>query len=773
MPYMQRVVLGFCGGAMLLGLPWPGDVRLPLLLTLGCALGLGLLLLVARPARSAVSAGGLGLLIGLGSSACAHEAAFRARLDGAGADAVTLLVRILTVPERSLAPGQVPAARFQVRVIEQPGLRADISGGAVIRLTWYAAPDVRRGELWRLHARVKGPWSFANPGGFDYERWLLGKGIHGTGWVRDGERLAGAAPDALERLRQRVADAIRRLQPTHAGILLALLLGRADTMDDALWETLRTTGTVHLMVISGLHVSLATALGFAVGGLLCRLCPLLPLWLDARRAGCAVGALVAAAYIALAGAGLPALRALVMGLAVLLLLAGGRRCQPGGLLCLALLLVLAYEPLAVHQQGFWLSFAAVGLLLLTLARHGRSGPVMVALRTQLVLSVGMLPGLALLTGTVPWTGIAANALAVPMMSLAVVPMVLLAGILLLAAPTPAGFLIGVVDCVLSALVSWLEWLAALPQPVVVATGSALLVAQAAALWWLLGAPRQHWPVLLLCLAAPLTPRTTGVAHGEYRVTALDVGQGTAVLVDTQYHRLLYDAGPAFPSGFETGSAVVIPGLGATGPLALSALVLSHDDVDHVGGAAAVRAALAPSVVVQGMPGDSADTAPSVGVGCHGRSWTWDGVNFRFLDVVRGPRATDNDRSCVLLVDDGRRHALLAGDVSARIEGRLLRPLAEIAPLALMFAPHHGSNSSSSTALVRVARPRLVFVSAGRGNRFGHPHPDVVSRYRRLGARIYQTGVDGALVWRSSAPAAVLRWRRDRAPYWRASPPAER
>lgn len=774
MPYMQRLVLGFSVGALLLGVPWPMGESLPRRCLQACAVALlpvaGLTLREARrhgnPGRLVPV---LGLLLGLGWSAWVHDGALSARLTGDSSGAVAVTVRIVGAPEQAVpVPGRPRVVRFQARVLAQSGASRPDARGRRLRLTWYDPPPLAAGETWAVQAVLKQPWSYANPGGFDYERWLLGAGIQGTGWVRGGERQAGSAPAVLERLRGRLADTLRNAELRHGGVLLALLVGRTGAVPDGLWDVLRVTGTVHLMVISGLHVSLAAALGFAAGRWLCRLVPPLLLWLDARAAGCLLGALAAAAYVTLAGAGLPALRALCMGAGVLVLLAGGRTGRTGSLVLPALALLLALDPLAVHQQGLWLSFGAVAILLLTLShRHGRTGRVADLLRAQVALSAGMLPLVSLLTGSLPLTGIPANLLAVPLMSLLVVPAALLGGLLLTFAPGAAGLALQAADAVLTVVLAWLEWLAQAPSVTASGGAPALLAAQLAALWLLRGVPGRHLPALLLCCLLPLAPRATGVAPGSFRVMALDVGQGTAVLIDTRRHRLLYDAGPAFPSGFETGSAVVVPSIRATGPAALDALILSHDDLDHVGGAAYVRASLSPRRVLA-----AAGTAGAKS--CHGRRWRWDGVTFRVLRVARPAAASSNDGSCILLVDDGRIALLIAGDISSRVEAHLLRQLAAAPlPVVLMFAPHHGSGTSSSTALVRVVSPRLVFVSAGRSNRFGHPHARVLERYAAVGARNFQTGLEGALIWQSSHPDRVVPWRRQRAPYWRAPSPAGR
>jgi competence protein ComEC len=766
MPYMQRLLLGFCGGGLLLGLPWPGEASLPRWMALSALLGLA-----AAPALAALrwalpgGPGALpawaGIMLGLTWSGVFHDAALRARLaDPGSGDSVVVTGRVVGDPVPIASGGGVPAQRFQALLTSQRGGAGSDVTGARVRLSWYGGPPVANGEQWAWTTVLKEPWSYANPGGFDYERWLLGAGIQGTGYVRGGERLAEAPPGLLGRARAALVALVSTLDLANGGVLLALLLGRSTGISDGQWEILRATGTVHLMVISGLHVSLAAALGYAVGRGLARLIPLLPLWLDVRAAGCLTGAAVAVAYVMLAGAGLPALRALIMSAATLTLLAGGRTGRVGCGLLLALAVLLAIEPLSVHQQGFWLSFGAVGILYLTFGHRLGGARVRALLVAQLALSVGMLPLVAMATATLPWTGVPANLLAVPVISLAVVPATLLAGALAAVSATAAGWLLVLADTLAGGVLCWLGWLALAPLPVAGGGGFGLPLAQAGALCWLVGMPRWYLPALALCWALLLAAPGTGLAPGEYRVIALDVGQGTAVVIDTVGHRLLYDAGPAFPSGFETGSAVVIPSLAATGPARLDLMILSHDDIDHVGGADRVRAAVSPGAVLASA-GDGSTQE------CHGRRWRWDGVSFRMLRIERAEEAPDNDRSCILLVDDGRHRTLIAGDVSTRVEAKLLKVLApDDLPVHLLFAPHHGSATSSSTALVRVLRPRLVLVTAGRDNRFGHPHPEVVARYRRVGARLYETGREGALVWRSSSPDRLTCWRRDHAPYWR-------
>jgi competence protein ComEC len=274
-------------------------------------------------------------------------------------------------------------------------------------------------------------------------------------------------------------------------------------------------------------------------------------------------------------------------------------------------------------------------------------------------------------------------------------------------------------------------------------------------WWWLPLPLMLWWVLLL-------PDGQMPANSEFRVAALDVGQGSAILVDTHLHRLIFDAGPRYTTGFDLGDAVVVPSFRQLGSTKLDVLVISHDDLDHSGGAKAVIEQLAPTRILASysLPAELGHSD----VCSAGTGWQWDGVSFRFLhpelnltqDSVR--RTSDNDTSCVLLISNGRRSVLLAGDISSRIERKLPKQ-----PVDLLMAPHHGSRTSSSKSFVRGFAPALVFVSTDRRSRFGHPHPDVVERYGD--ARLLVTGRAGALIWRSDVPAVAFAWRDRRSAYW--------
>ncbi len=240
---------------------------------------------------------------------------------------------------------------------------------------------------------------------------------------------------------------------------------------------------------------------------------------------------------------------------------------------------------------------------------------------------------------------------------------------------------------------------------------------------------------------------------------LDVGQGLAVLVQTARHDLLYDAAARHASGFDLGEAVVAPGLLGLGVRQLDLLLLSHADTDHAGGAVAVMQRLQPHRVISG----EAEQLPAAlaAVPCaNGQEWVWDDVRFRLLQA-QNEGEDGNARSCVLQIWAGQRSVLLPGDIGKADE---LQLLAQLAPADVLLAPHHGSRSSSSYAFIRRLEPHWVVFSAAYHNPFGHPHQQVVDRYRELGSEAIYTGSGGAVSFILSPDRPLVpEWRwRDRA-----------
>jgi competence protein ComEC len=265
-------------------------------------------------------------------------------------------------------------------------------------------------------------------------------------------------------------------------------------------------------------------------------------------------------------------------------------------------------------------------------------------------------------------------------------------------------------------------------------------------------------IVCVCLWQPPRP-----AAGQARIAVLDVGQGLAVVVETHRHLLLFDTGPGFRSGSDAGQLVVLPYLSARGWRHIDRLVVSHDDSDHAGGAESIVAALPTGSIESGGSAVYGGLRPAR---CRrGERWSWDGVEFEWLNGLVDPRASDNDRSCVLLVSAGGKRVLLPGDIESDGERALLDrvPRADV-----VVVPHHGSRSSSTEAFVAATAPRWALVSAGYRNRWGFPREQVVERWRAAGATVLTTAQAGAIefVMGAGLEIAPRPWRRHHRRFWR-------
>ncbi len=655
-----------------------------------------------------------------------------------------------------------------------PGWRAL---GCRLRLSWYEPPPgvrVAAGERWRMTVRLRQPRMLRNRGGFDGEHRALREGVCATGYLRGAPvRLAPAAPDvdvAREALARRIDARLADLPAR--GVVKALAVGVRDDVAPEHARLMRVTGTAHLMAISGLHVGLVAGMGLLAGRLLARGVPGALRRMPAAHWGALAGLAAAVAYAALAGFSVPTQRALVM-LAVLVAAAlARRRCARHEALCLALAAVLLLDPLAVHDLGTWLSFAAVaGLLWALPPRAPAPGPWLRraaagALRVQAVACLALLPLAVLCFAYQSLSAPLANLLAVPVTGLLAVPAILAGLGLGTLAPQVGDPLLRLGGHVMGVL---LEALARLPGhdrvlvPAAAPTWPALLLAAAGVAVLLLPLP---WRVRLagaLLLAPLLLPPSAGPGPGELSVRVLDVGQGLAVVLRTARHALVYDTGPAWESGFDAGSRVVAPALRRDGLDRLDLLVVSHHHADHAGGAPGLLATTVVGRVI-GPAGAAGDAVPCT----RGLSWSWDGYTFRVLHP-RAPDAAGNDASCVLHVAGPGGRVLLPADVEARAERQLVADDGAALAADVLLVPHHGSRTSSTREFLRAVRPVVAVNSSGHRNRFRLPAQEVVARYRALGSRLEDTACGGQIGIHLAPGRAprVERWRDRELRFWHA------
>jgi competence protein ComEC len=747
--------------------------------------------------------------------------------------------------------------RFRFRIEEawrldasgaRHALQIDANVPAQVVLGWYgqegthdsgwnlsALPEpVKPGERWRLRVRLKAPHGHLNPRGFDYELWLWEQGIRASGYVRNRakdpapQRLGSTWAHPIEAWRQAVRDRLlTQLSPPgsdgeaarRAGVVAALVTGDQAAIERSDWDVFRATGVAHLMSISGLHVTMFAWLASALVGWLWRRSALWgfngALRWPAAHVGAWSGLVLATLYALFSGWGVPAQRTLLM-LGVVLVLRLSVRHWHGTLVWLtACAVVLVWDPWALLQPGFWLSFVAVGVLMAYApSALGASDPVadapqrdvqhapswraatgqspgghlwcawapggwggylgkwmlslgakLLALaREQATVTLSLAPLTLLFFGQVSLVGLLANLLAIPWVTLVVTPLAML-GVAVPLAWDAAALALQPLQAVLGWLATWpmATWSSAVPPwglALMALVGAVGLVLRLPLSWKLLCLPLL-WPVLFWSPPRP--------ALGSFEILAADVGQGNAVLVRTATHSLLYDAGPRYSAESDAGHRVLVPLLAQMGER-IDTLMLSHRDSDHTGGAAAVLAMQPQAALWSSLEDQHSLHALRPGwTRCQaGQSWVWDGVRFEVLHppassgpLGRAPKP--NAVSCVLRISTARASALLAGDIEVSQEQSLVQ--SGLAPVDVLLAPHHGSQTSSSLPFLQALQPRLALVQAGYRNRFGHPAAEVVARYRSQGIALVESARCGAATWRSDEPGQVQCERMERQRYW--------
>jgi competence protein ComEC len=684
---------------------------------------------------------------------------------------------------------------FDVEQVLTPG----VSVPRRLLLGWYSEwPALRPAERWQFAVRLKRPHGVQNPGGFDLEAWLLERNLRATGAVRTGRRdpvprLVDPRVDRPGLLAERARHALRdRLAPMlesrrYGGVLMALILGDQRAIAAQDWTLFNRTGISHLVSISGLHITMIASLaGWCVASVW-RRTPALVGRVPAQMAGVVAGLAAAVGYALLAGWGIPAQRTVLMLAVVAGAWLAHARIGIGASLGLAAAVVCVVDPWAVLAAGFWLSFGAVAAIVWVV--HGRvenravpawRRALAAGARVQIAVTLALMPATVVLFHQLSLVSPLANAVAIPVVSWIVTPLALVAGALASLPPAfgvVAGALLGVAHAVFEALAMWLAWTAAWPGSArAVATPPWPAIALAVVgIAWLLAPP--GWPARWFgaAIALPLfvwPPERPGA--GELWVTALDVGQGSAILVEARDRAWLYDTGPRYSSDSDAGERIVLPYLRHRGIARLDGLVVSHLDSDHSGGTAALlRGVPARRVISSIAPLHPMFDGHAVERCEAGQRWSEGAMEFTVLHPPAADydrRRTTNAMSCVVLVVAGSRPVLLTGDIGIAEEAAILARWPGLAA-DWMMAPHHGSRSSSSAHLLAALGARDAVAQAGYRNRYGHPDAGVAARYKDAGIVLRRTDHAGALQWRMRPDGDTRRsaWRTEGVRYWHNRP----
>ena len=648
-----------------------------------------------------------------------------------------------------------------------------------IRLNWREPPiRVHVGDVWQLEVRLRRPRGNSNPGSMDYEAWMFRERIGAAGYVVGGNRnvlLDSSTARGIEQARINFLKKTQRTLGDDAAVpvIVAVAIGSRHLLTAEAWERYARTGTSHLMAISGLHVGLAAVAAYFLAAGLLGLCGRGNHHLLALLVALAV----ACAYAALSGFAVPARRATLMLLVATAILLARREVNTARVLSAAVIVIILSDPLASTEPGFKLSFAAVAILLWYAKRrqaaqmnpwqHGYA-----AMRSlvfvQLLLFIGLFPLTVSIFGRVSIVAPLINLLAVPLFSFITVPFVLLS----MALPDSLQAIAAMSLRIAAMSIGWLEYVILIaanhPQvsiPIAGIKSAAFLFLLLPLVWLALppGWPARH--VAWLGAIALLLWRPESPPRGCVDIRALDVGQGMSYVVQTQDKTLVYDTGPSWHGGDSAGERVLVPYLHYSGIARVDRLIVSHADLDHAGGVRALLANFEVSTVFAGedLPWIERNISP-----CRaGDSWTWNGVQFSVLHPEAAFMLEGNAASCVLLLQTGDYKALLSGDIESETEAHLVRqrvlPMVDIATV-----PHHGSRTSSIGPFVQALKPSLALVSAGHDNRWGFPKPDVIARWRSVGAEVLNTADSGSISVRMCAENGIsepLEWRNQRRRIW--------
>ena len=628
-----------------------------------------------------------------------------------------------------------------------------------VRLNWYGSvPVLKIGEFWQLRIRLKRPWGYANPGGFDYEKWLFEQGIRATGYVRSkgkNERVqATSIFDPTYYLRASLNQKLEHIEGDNSAVIKALVLGERGQMDSQRWQVLTQTGTNHLLAISGLHIGIVSGFAYFIVLFLWKRSEFLCLYIAAQRVAAITAIIAAVFYAMLAGFSIPTQRAMVMAAVVFMAVYSLQSLRIWNILSIALLCVLILDPFSVLSPGFWLSFLAVAIILFSIknkpTKHAKWHSL---IKIQFILTLGLLPLTLLFFQQASLVSPLANFFAVPWISFLVVPITLIGSLFLFISETLGNLVIEVAQFLLEIFWTVLEflhdlpfasWHHAVPGWVMIPSAIGILLLLAPKGW--LG------KTLSIALLSPLVfAQQAAIPENDLKITILDVGQGLAVVLEIGEKVLVYDTGPKFSSNFNAGEAVVVPYLRQRGIDEIDTLIVSHGDKDHAGGLHGILSNINVEHLISSNIEEYKHAQLSF---CEaGMQWQWKQVYFQFLhpSANRDERRklSSNNSSCVLLVRHPAGSVLLTGDIEKQIERQLLKKQADLLDVEVLIAPHHGSNSSSTRAFIHATSPDYVVFATGYRNPYGFPDEKVVSRYKETGSDLVNTASRGMITFNIS------------------------
>ncbi|WP_419810631.1 DNA internalization-related competence protein ComEC/Rec2 [Bacterioplanoides sp.] len=659
--------------------------------------------------------------------------------------------------------------------------RGQISGAGSVSKKGQISAESLLGARIRADLVLRAPRRFANPLPYDYEAYLLIQGIDAIGYIRQLTLLSeNHSPNRLLSFRHQQLQKIDEYYtPAAAAWLKGLVLGEGNAFSAEQWRLAANTGTLHLLVVSGLHMGMVAALALLLAGFGWRIMALLRAQVMQQYASeqsTSISAvrlqkywyliwvvMACSGYALLSGGGIAVYRAFLMLLGVWLLWFSVRRLNGWQIYSLVVAGLLFTMPLIFTQAGFQYSVLSVGGLLLAFSGR-KTGWLSTLIWPQLVVFFALVPLVLWWLAPLSFSHIVANLIAIPLVTFVLLPACLVA--VLIPAFGENTELIGLLNSIIASTGQWfwywLEWQASLDLPLLQAEPTPLFIL----LWLLLmlmGLRKLSFPVNTLLALLPLMLLVGSIRPSDSKPFFMmaDVGQGLALIASDGQQTLVYDTGPRYSSRFDAGSSIVVPLLRQKA-ISPDVLIVSHSDNDHSGGEAALLAAFSHVIGYYGQPDSSQANfqESSAQSNCHNmEGWQVlsDVLRFRFLHYDISPDS-DNNQSCVVQLQWLNKRILLPGDIDVQVEKQLVERHGQALKADILIAPHHGSATSSSALFINTVQPQQVWVSAGFNHRFGHPHKQVVARYQQTGVEMLNTAESGAVWLDESARLVVQRQR---------------
>ncbi|THB68640.1 MAG: DNA internalization-related competence protein ComEC/Rec2 [Gammaproteobacteria bacterium] len=660
-----------------------------------------------------------------------------------------------------------------IKCIEAESYSCDIP--YYLSLSWYKSNVViKNGDVWQLHVRLKEPRSTFNNIPYDKERFFFLNNIGARGYVRKSNfnKIVKNDDGIISRLRSLIASRIDDLflENKNKEIVKALVVGDRSGFSSEQWRVFARTGTSHLVAISGLHIGLIATIGFFIGRFLWGLSIRLSTLVAPIYCGGFTAVIVSLLYSALAGFGIATTRALIMIAVAFIALLIKRNVSVMRILSIALAAVMVIDPFAILAKGFWLSFIAV-LVILIICRDREKKVFWQWITIQFYLSFALMPLTIFFFGQASVISPFVNLILVPVFSFIIVPLLFIAAALLIIFPYAGDWMMLCCGYLLDNIWSVLRAISAYEFVVLnmrIASLFTLFVIMFVFLWFLFSrAGKWRYAIFSLLFLIPLQSeeRDFGKQQEYIYLDFIDIGQGLAVGVHMPEHFLLFDTGPRYFGGFDSGRDIISPYLQQIEVNKIDYMVVSHGDNDHSGGA---HYLMDHFEVGKSYSGEPERLGFLYAERCYkGKALQVGEVKFAFINRKHSKKLKGNDRSCVLKIDFGKNSILLTGDITKKEERRLLKRAKRFLKSNILQIPHHGSSGSSSAAFIKAVSPDYAIYSAGYKNRYKMPKDKILKKYNKIGATQYNTALSGAISFRVSlyGDIEIVEYRKRKKNIW--------